>query len=796
MRDDLRQAVRFLWRRRSVTALAIAMLAVAIGATTLIFGVADAALFKPLPYREADRLVDFEHVFRRGTAEQTFQIGMSAGEALVWRGQTSIFEGVELFSGGQSRAAAIGAAAEEIRVGQLSVGMLPLLGITLDRGRGFLAAEGIAGQHQVLLLSHALWKRRFGLDPAVIGRSFAIDGVPHVVIGILPARFHFRPFTGVDAWVPLVESNNHDIVGTIARLRPGLPFDQANRDARAAARWVGEQLPRKPEMDVDLLRVDAQRPGGQLSTALLLVLGASAFLLLIACANVGNMLLALSLSRSREVAIRRALGATRARIVRQAIAEGFLLSLIGGAGGVLLMRWGILAAPALIPARLGLFAVHDLEIDRRVLLFALGAALFTGLLASVIAVARRGEPAAGDLQGRPGAAVPIPRRTRSLLLAAQVAMTLVLLIGAGLLAVSLASVEREDVGFDSANLAFADIVLPDRSYPTAALRDGFFEDLVARVRRLPGIDGAAQGMAPPAGMGGRLVAEGAESQEGSREGLSIHYVGPDYFTVAGLGIRAGRALNSADSAASPPVAVVSARAARRHWAGGNAIGRRFRYSPFVPWITVVGIVNDVKTLGTTSAGGSVEIYLPYSQGRSPGWRTVIFRTRPQQSDGLTSVKAVAASIDPAVSVRKSGMATDLYEDLYESPRFFAALMALFAGVALLTAAIGLGGSLMYAVGRRTREIGVRMALGASTSQVRRLVVREALGAVVAGLAAGLIIALWLGDLLKTLLYGVTSSDPLTIAGAAAVLLGAAAVAAYVPAQRATRVDPMIALRTE
>jgi putative ABC transport system permease protein len=796
MRDDLRQAVRFLWRRRGVTALAALVLAVGIGATTLIFAVADAALFKPLPYREASRLVDFEHVFKRGTAEQTFQIGMSATEAVIWRAQTSLFEGVELFGRGRARRMTIGSATEEIRAGLLSIGMLPLLGVAPEHGRGFLADEGMAGHDRVVLLSYAFWKRRFGLDPGVIGQVLRIDEVPHVVVGILPARFHFRPFENVDAWVPLVESGNADIVGTIARLRAGLPFEQANREVGAAARWVGEQMPRKPELDVELLRVDALRPASQLSTTLLLVLGASAFLLLIACANVGNMLLALSFSRSREIAIRQALGASRARIMRQAIAEGLLLACAGAAGGVLLTRWGMLGAPAIVPARLALFAVHDLEIDGRVLLFAVAVALLTGALASLVGMARRGEPAATELQGRSAVSTSIPRRTRSLLVSAQVALTLVLLIGAGLLAISLVRVERSDVGFDAGSLSFVDIALPERSYSTPALRDSFFDDVLARVRQLPGVRGAAAGMAPPIGMGGRLVAEGAENQPGIREGLVIHYVGPDYFSVSGIAIREGRALTAADSSASTPVAVVSERAARRHWADGQALGRRFRYSPLVPWITVVGVANDVKTLSATSVGGSVEVYLPYSQSRSPAWRTLVFRTDSGEPQVISLVRALVASTDPAASVTKAGSVTDLYEDLYESPKFFAALMSLFAVAALLTAAIGLGGSLMYTVSRRTHEIGVRMALGANAHRVRMLVLAEALGPVLGGTTVGIIAALSLADLMNSMLYGVASRDPMIILGASAALFATAAVAAYLPAQRATRVDPMIALRAE
>jgi putative ABC transport system permease protein len=798
MRDDLRQAVRFLWRRRGVTALAAAVLAAGIGGTTLIFSVADAALFKSLPYVEPSRLVDFKRVFGRGTAELSFQIGMPTEEALAWRSQSALFAGVELYGNSAARILTSDPARAEIRIGHLSIGMLPLLGVNPERGRGFAADEGIAGHDRVTLLSQGLWRRRFGADPAAIGRTIELDGIAHTVIGIMPASLHYQPFEGAEAWVPFVETPAaRDYIGTVARLRPGLSLAGANREVHDAARWIGDHLSRKQDLDVELYAIDGWRPADQIRTTVLLILGASAFLLLIACANVGNMLLALSISRRREIAVRRALGASRARIVRQALAEGLLLAGLGGAGGLLLTEWGTRAAPVLVPARLGLFSAHDLQIDARVTLFALAIALLTGILASLAAIVRRDEPDAAELQGRSGASTPAHGRARGLLIGGQVALTLVLLIGAGLLAVSFAAVIRTETGFKADGLGFVDVTLPERRYPTAAQRDAFFDELVSRVRRLPGIAAAAQGMAPPIGMYGGFVAEGAERAPRVRESLQMHFVGPDYFEVAGITLQAGRALTPADSVNAPPAAVISARAALRHWPDGQALGKRFRYSPYVPWITVVGIAGDVKTVSAAAVGGSIETYLPYAQNRSPTWRTILFR--PDTGDAAAAaatVRAVVASMDPTLSAQKSGLVTELYDNLYESPRFFASLMSLFAVVALLTAAIGLGASLMYTVSRRTREIGVRMALGADAWHVRRLVLRDALGAVVAGVVVGLIAALWLADLMRSMLYGITSRDPLTIAGAAAVLLASAAVACYMPARRATQVDPMIALRAE
>jgi predicted permease len=795
MRDDLRQAVRFLGRRRGVTAVAVVTLAVGIGATTFVFSVADAALFKPLPYFEPSRLVDFYHVLGRGTAEERRSIGMAPDEALAWRAQAGLFEGVETFTSARPRLMTGGTAAEEVRVGRLSPGMMPLLGVSPMFGRNFLPEEAVDGRDRVVLLSDAFWKRRFGSDPTVIGRTLNLDGVPYAVIGVLPGRLRFRPFANADAWAPVTaNASARECCSTIARLRAGLGPEQANREVQDAARRVGARLSPPQTLDIMLFRLDSLRSASETTTTVMLVLGASAFLLLIACANVGNILVALAMARQREVAVRRALGATRVRIVRQAFAEGLLLAAAGACGGLLLTFWAARAAPAVVPARLALFTVHELQVDVRVILFAITLALVTGVLASVVSVARREEPDASALQGRVAGSTPARGRTRAVLVGAQVALTLVLLVGAGLLAVSFAGIVRADTGFDPEGLSYVDVTLPERRYPSPAQRETFFEELVGRVRATPGVRAAALGTPPPVGGGGGFVPEGAELQPRAVGGLQIHHVGSGYFKVAGIRILTGRPVDATD-AAGPPVAVISQKAARLYWPGGTALGKRFRYSPYVPWITVVGIANDVKTL-SAARERTTEIYLPFSRDRAPAPRTILVRTDPDRTDAVASVRAAIASIDPNLPPGRSGAVTDLYEGLYESPRFFASLMSLLAAVALLTAAIGLGGSLMYTVSRRTREIGVRMALGADAWQIRRLVVRDALTAVVLGIAAGLLASLWLGDLMRSMLYGITSRDPLTIGGATVVLLASALVAAYVPARRATQVDPMIALRTE
>ena len=797
MRDDLRQAVRFLWRRRGVTAIAAATLAVGIGATTLIFSVADAAIFKPLPYLEPSRLVDFYHVHNRGTAEETRAIGIAMDEAIAWRAQAGLFEGVEMFTYGRPRLLTGDAAPEPVNVGRLSPGMLPLLGISPQIGRGFLPDEAVDGGDRVVLLSDGFFKRRFGSDPGVVGRTLSVDGVPFTVVGVMPPRARFRPFSNADAWVPVTSAaGRRECCSTIARLRPGLSLDQANREIAPAAKWVAQQMGHREPLDVELYRFDSHRSADEMRGTVMLVLGASAFLLLVACANVGNILLALSVARRREVAVRRALGASRARIVRQAFAEGLLLAGIGAAGGLLLTLWAARAAPALVPAELRLFEVHELIVDARVILFAVTLAVVTGVLASVVSVTRREEPDASELQGRAAGSTPAQGRARSVLVSAQVALTFVLLIGAGLLAMSLVRMVRLEAGFNAERLAYASVALPEHRYPAPAQRDAFFDDLLARVRRIPGIESAALGSPPPdAPFGAGFVAEGTELQPQKPGGAELHYVGLDYFTVTGIAILQGRALNASDSANAPPAAVISAKAARMYWPDGRALGRRFRTSPYVPWITVVGIAADVKTV-SAARERTTEIYRPYGQSDATAYRTILFRMRSDRIDAAASVRAVIASMDPSIPAGRSGLVTDLYGDLYESPRFFASLMSLFAIVALATAAIGLGGSLMYTVSRRTREIGLRMALGADAGQVRRLVLRDALGAVVLGLCAGLLASLWLGDLMQSMLYRVTTRDPVTIAGAAVVLLASAAIASYMPARRATQVDPMIALRSE
>src|SRR5262249_3606509 len=410
------------------------------------------------------------------------------------------------------------------------------------------------------------------------------------------------------------------------------------------------------------------RPAEQSRSAIAMILGASGFLLLIACANVGNLLLALSVARQRDIAVRRALGASRGRIIRQAMIEGFLLSGLGALGGLWLTMWGGVAAAAVIPARLGLFAVHPLEVDGRVIGFAVLLALVTGLLATLISTDRRAGPDIAELQGRSATSTPSHGGLRSVLLGAQVALTLALLIGAGLFPVSLPDLVRGEPGFAANGLGYVEVILPERRYPTSAGRDRFFEDLVVRVARIPGVRDAAQGMPPSSGMYGRLIAESSEQRPGAIESLRPTYVGPGYFRLTGVKIREGRVPDATDTAGTLPVAVISAAAARKHWPEG-AIGKRFRYATFARWLTIIGVADDVKTTNVTFRNGSAEAYLPYSQDDSPAWRTVLVRMERGQDGVFDAIRSTITSMDPELPVPKYGIVTDLYDDLYASPRF-------------------------------------------------------------------------------------------------------------------------------
>jgi predicted permease len=604
----------------------------------------------------------------------------------------------------------------------------------------------------------------------------------------------------VAVWLPLDEVTERrqaslPFIGTIARVRPNLTLEQAERllDAAAERRHVG-MTP-----DVDLYPIDTHYTLRQ-STGLKLAFGAVGVVLLIACANVANLLLARVAARRRETAVRSALGATRGRLIRQWIMEGLLLAAAGGAGALALASWGTAVWPALIPPELGFFAANLPVIDLRALAFCGAAVVLTGVLCSVLPALRASGPdLVHALDGCASIAGPTigGRRLRLGLQAAQVALTVVLLGGAGLLATSFVRMVRTDYGYDADRLAMARLALPAAPYPDSASRVVFFDDLIARVRRTPGLS-VAYGNPPASGSGGvRFIPFGREDAAG-KESVGIFAADPEYFAVAGIPLRAGRLFDGSDGPGGPEVVLIDERTAARYWPGQSPIGQRIGYRSAGPWKTVVGVVGHVKTRDFTDRAGTVQVYFPVAQA-SPGLsgrsRTMIVRA-DDPAAALASIRAIANAMDPEVTISVHERVSALYDDVFVRPRFYMIVMTLVAGMALLTATVGLFAVLNYSVTQRAREIGVRLALGADPRSVRGLVVREALVPVAAGTVAGLAVCFWLTRWFTSLLYATAPHDGLALGLVPLTVTVAAVAAAWVPARRATTLDPVATLRAD
>lgn len=792
--QDARHAFRLLARNRTFTLVASVTLALGIGANSVIFSVLDAALFRPLPYKDPGRLVDVLRMAKLAHGGGAW-ISAEGRYAERLRAIKQVFEGIEAYSGTQKMSLAAGPEQSPL-VGAFTPAFPNFLGVKCHLGRGFTRADVPAGD--VIIISYAYWQRAFNRDPGVLGKTIVFTDRVCTIVGVMPPTFRFLGGTGFDAWLPVAERDGQRLVG---RLRPGLGVERARRELNTAF----SEAPRgsgAPQIDVRVVGFTRGR-GYQTRTMLFSLSGAVGLLLMIACANVANLLLSRTLARQGEIAVRRALGATRAHIIRQFLIEGLVLAAVGGAAAAMLAWWGINAIPAIVPNTLveSVLGAAVPVLDVRVFAFgsltAVFASVFCGLVPGMHA-SRTAEPA-GVLAG----AQPIrgwsrgQRRLQALFQAAQFAMTLVLLVAAGLLMASVVRMIAMPSGFDPKNLAYADIAFPQGSYRQTAEREAFFGRLLGAISALPGVRAATIGPAPVfTGPEYRFVPADAEVEAAREASLEAYFVRPDYFRVAGIPFKQGRTFGPEDRQGAPPVAIISENAARLFWPGQNAIGRQFRGLPpnESTNVTVVGVVAHIRTVNFRRDG--VEAYFPASQ--TVGWPGVLIRLKEDGKPTLAAVRREVKAIDPRVTVPRLQMVADMFADIgpVNTSRFYAVLVGLFACLALVTAAVGLYGTLSYSVSRRTHEIGVRLALGADIGRVRRLVVADALAPIGAGTVAGLAGAIGTSRLIGSQLYRTTPYDPLTLGAVVVVLATACAVAAFVPARRATLVSPVETLRVE
>jgi len=800
MFTDFRQACRLLLKAPGFTSLVVAVLAVGIGATTVIFTIVDGVLLKPLPFPEADRLIAIQSLTQGdddGTASVPDVTDLKAARTV---------QDVVGYTGGTAILTGRGDATTLLTT-FVTGDLMATLRATMLRGRSFSEADVRPGAAPTIVIAERLWRERFGGDPSAVGGAVTIEGQPFTILGIAPDSFDF-PIQAkrVDAWLPigstqigaqLASQRGAHFVHTIARLRPGVSPEQAASELGAIGERLARDFPKTNAARLVKALPLQERIVRQHRLALTVLLGAVAAVLLIACANVANLLLARGVARRREIAIRAALGAGRGRIVRQLLIESLVVSIAAGAVGVLLSLWGLAAVVAASPVDIP--RLHDVRIDRGVLAFAALLSMATGIAFGIIPAFQVSNSDAGEtLKGTTGGMDPRGARTRQILVASEVALSLLLLAGAGLLGRTLVNLERVDIGFVAERALAMEVSMPDTRYPTDAARIAFYRRTLDALRALPGVRSAAAGSTLPLmgndmGIGFRV--EGRPVRDEDHTNAAYHAVSPDYFAAMGIRILRGRGFTDRDDDHAPPVLVISETMARTYWPGEDAIGKRVTigYHNSGPR-EVVGIVADVKE-SELSEAARPEMYAAFPQTPWPFFSVVVRADRdPAALAG--AVRTSLTRLDPEQPPGDVQTLTHYVRLATAQPRFTAVLAGAFAAIATLLAGLGIYGVLAYGVAQRRREIGIRMALGAQPGDVRRLVMSQAAVLGAAGVAAGVASALLLTRTLSSLLFGVTASDPATFGAGCALLMGVVVAAAYLPARRATRVDPMVALRAD
>ena len=813
--EDIRYALRLLAKNPAFTLATVGTLALAIGATTAIFSVVQGVLLQPLPYHEPERLVRVWEVSPRGENRNV----VSPGNYLDWRDRARVFE--SLGAHGGTFAIALTGAGEPLTVGAARVtpSAFDTLRVQAQAGRLFNEEEGRQGGPPAVLISDRLWRQRFGADRNVLGRSVTLNAEPFAVVGVMRPGFAF-PSTNVDIWIAQqfseldrAQRRSHNF-GVIARLKSDLAVEGARSEMRALARQISDEQPAfMTGWSVNVVPYHDDLVGNA-RPLILILFGIAMVVLLAACANLANLALARAAGRVHEIAVRSALGASRSRIAKQLLVESLVQSAIGGALGVgviaITLQTLIAAAPADIPR------LHDIDLDQSVFIFATGVTVLSALIVGLVPALRGGwatlshqaltlrlgsGQAGSRVTGTPGAA-----RLRGALLVAQVALALVLLVGAGLLVRSLIKLNAVGYGFAQDGLLALNLDIPAARYPDVGAQSRFYERLLEHVRALPGVAAASTTSGAPASRSATTFSfaiEGrpAATPSGREDPVPLRAVMPDYFRTLGIPVLHGRTVEPSDTQGALPVVVFNESLAKRFWTDG-AVGRRISFAgPEGPWYEIVGVVGDTQDAGLDLPAPPA-VYVPFAQRREQwGWlssQTLVVRVRPgfASTDLVPSIRFALSEIDPLVPLQPARTVTDLYAENTARRRFAMQLTAGFAALALLLGALGIYAIVAYSVAERRREIGIRLALGARPRTVLRQVVRSALGLAAAGAAIGAVSAFGLTRFLESLLFGVEPTDAATFASMAALLMAIAVLAAWLPARRVMRVDPVKALREE
>jgi putative ABC transport system permease protein len=808
--QDLRFAARMLRKNPGFTAVAVVTLALGIGANTAIFSIMNATLFRPLPYRNANEIVVVW-----GTQSGAGANRFSAPDFLDVKDQNIVFENVGAFGLVDFSTFTGQGSPERVNGGSATADFFRVLGVEPVLGRTFLPEEERLGRDHVVVLGYNVWRQRFGSDPNIVGQTIHLDAEPYTVVGVLPSQFQFSIsdyYRPRDLWIPLVlprseSQRGKNYLNVIARLKSRTALRSAQADVDTIGARLAAEYPKViPGFGMKLVPLHEQIVG-EMRAVLWILFGAVAFVLLIACTNVANLQLARASARQKEIVLRKALGASRGRIVRQLVTESVLLALIGGALGVILGAGAIKLFAGLKP----LDALHGavVTVDSAVFGFSLILSLVTGILfglAPAFQSTSIGLAESLKQAGRTSASAASGPRLRKLLAVTEVALSMVLLIGAGLLIRSFVRLLDVKPGFDPRNILTFPIELPRYSYPDSARQSAFYARAMEAVRGLPGV--IAVGAINDLPLTGDSDADGF-SIEGSSPTDAINLpsaqdrlVTPDYFQAMGIPLVAGRTFTEADTIGAPPVVLINQSLARQLFADKDPIGQRLKFGPptaSTPWKTIVGVVGDVRHFGL-NIQPSIEIYTPYQQDSLPynplNYMNFVVRTAAEPNGLANAVLRQIEDVDKELPLPAARTMETVYATSISERRFNVLLLGLFAGLALILATVGIYGVISYSVVRQTHDIGVRLALGASRQEILQLILREGLTLALIGVLIGLAGAFVATRVLSAMLYEVAATDAPTFLGMGLMLLLVTLLATYVPARRAVRVDPMVALRYE
>jgi predicted permease len=811
--SDVRYAIRTLLKSPGFAIVSIIVLALGIGANTAMFSVVNAVLLRPLPFADPGRLVQIWHVPPPKSFPGMTQFAVAPANYLDWRSQNHVFEQMAIYTGAEYNLTGKGQPLS-VPAATVEPSFFSVLRIPPVHGRGFVEGEDQPGRANVVVLSHAFWQNHFGSDENIVGRKITLNGVNYTVVGVMPTSF--RSPSWAQIWTPLVWTDKDRAVRgehhymVVARLKPGADLQQAQTEMNTISRRIEQQYPEDDKGWGALIVPLREEMVGEARPALLVLLGAVAFVLLIACANIANLVLARTLARRKEIAIRAALGANRVRLLSQVLTETTMLALAGGALGLMVAHYGVALIVRFLADKLPRSA--EITLDTSVLGFTVVISLLTGITAGLLPALRLTKTGLNDAlkqgMGRTDSDSG-SKATRDILVIAEVALSLVLLIGAGLMIRSLWMLRGVDAGINPHNLFTMTVEASSTTYQTPLQQSNFFNQVLERVRTLPGVDSAGViddlPLAPGGGSHQPIAIEGRPPLPMSEQPeVNVREISSGCIRAMHVPILRGRDFSDSDTPERPAVILISEAFAMRFWPNEDPIGKRLTMSFFPGRLReVVGVVGNVKLDSLAQADANAAIYQSLSQLSAPlfgGWQSfpmsLVVRSNSQPDTIISAVTNAIHQVNPEIPVTDIATMDDFISDTLSPQRFTMLLLASFAGVALILALVGIYSILSYAVKRRVREIGIRMALGAQIADVLRLILVEGMKPALIGMVIGFSGAMALARLVRTLIYGVPPSDPMTFGAVSLVLVGTAFLVSMVPAYRATTVDPLQTLHDE